>query len=157
MIDAGNFASTLTYLGSHIVEMEYKSNLVSLGSGFPLNLEMKSEPSLSNENKDVWLGRVALEVSVQGEAHPEGQEPQYLKLRVKIEGDFSAPKQLEEDQFAQLIALNGSTSLYSILRGTIESITSQSLARGKVSLPMINMIECLKNNSIENTIKDKTQ
>ena len=40
--------------------------------------------------------------------------------------------------------LNGSTALYSIARGKIETISTAVLNNGKIVLPMVNMIELLK-------------
>ena len=50
----------------------------------------------------------------------------------------------KDEEFFTTLWLNGSTALYSIARGKIETISTAVLNNGKIVLPMVNMIELLK-------------
>jgi len=63
-----------------------------------------------------------------------------LSMTLVIEGLFSFSGGTEE-QFRQMLVLNGNSALYSIARAHILSITSMALISGRVVLPMINFLK----------------
>ena len=67
----------------------------------------------------------------------EGKKKYSVDL--SMQGCFAAPLDMEEEQFIQMLKLNGISSLYSIARGFIQSTTSQSLVSGSIILPMFNV------------------
>lgn len=65
-------------------------------------------------------------------------------LDLSIEGCFEAPLEMGEDRFRQMLRVNGVTSLYSISRAFIHSVSAQTLVSGSIILPMINVLEYSK-------------
>ena len=68
-------------------------------------------------------------------------DDRHLDLNMILRGVFSAPVEMEEDQFNIMLEQNGCASLYSVARGTIASITSQMFTCGCIIVPMVNFIK----------------
>ena len=64
---------------------------------------------------------------------------------MSIEGCFNASSEFGEENFKNMLELNGIASLYSIARGFVQSTSSQTLLAGSVLLPLINVIEYSRN------------
>ena len=63
-----------------------------------------------------------------------------LSISLVIEGLFSFSGD-DEDVFRKMLFLNGNSTLYSIARAHIHSVTSMALNSGRVLLPMINFLK----------------
>ena len=61
-------------------------------------------------------------------------------LDMAIEGCFEASCEMGEEKFREMLQVNGVTSLYSIARGFVQSITAQTLVSGSILLPMVNVL-----------------
>lgn len=84
-----------------------------------------------------WLGKVVLDIIIE----TRKDEEKNGRIHLKIEGGFAVGGDVKEDEFKNLLLLNGATALYSIARGKIESITANVYQSGKITMPMINMYE----------------
>ncbi len=82
-----------------------------------------------------FTGVVQLEIKV-----AFSHEKKKYKLDMAIEGCFTAPTEMGEDAFRDMLNINGITSLYSISRGFVQSVSAQTLLSGNVLLPMINVV-----------------
>ncbi len=67
-----------------------------------------------------------------------------LTIALTIEGCFTAPEEMDEEQFKGMLGINGCTVLYSIARSFIISTTAQALAGGEIILPMINTFKLVE-------------
>ncbi len=85
-------------------------------------------------------GEVILKIHV--ELDNKKPEPENKKgtLNLTIEGGFSAPEEMPEEEFGKMLRINGAAALYSIARAYLISVTSQSFIRGQVILPLANFI-----------------
>lgn len=61
-----------------------------------------------------------------------------------IQGLFSVEKDMPDVEFNRKLWFNGSTILYGIARAKMEVISTMVLNNGKISLPLLNMYELLK-------------
>lgn len=61
-----------------------------------------------------------------------------------IEGVFSAPATIDDEEFLGLLNVNGGAALYSIARAKIESISSLTYMEGKILLPLVNIVQYYK-------------
>lgn len=79
----------------------------------------------------------------------ENQELDPDTFDLVIEGAFSSPAEISDEDFMGLLNINGGAALYSIARAKIEAISSLTYAEGKILLPMVNIIQYYKerNNS----------
>ena len=71
--------------------------------------------------------------------HKNDPLPGYF-IDTSIVGIFSAPEDMDYNDRYQLIAINGGTILYGILRGQIAAFTG-AFDGGRFTLPTINMIQ----------------
>ncbi|MEG1044287.1 MAG: hypothetical protein RSF81_05855 [Oscillospiraceae bacterium] len=67
-----------------------------------------------------------------------------MKLDMLIEGYFSSSATITKNDFKNQIAINGAAALYSIARTKVEIISAMTFLSGKVTLPMVNIIEYYK-------------
>lgn len=89
------------------------------------------------EQEDGWIGIVELtiKIKINNSADNDGQ---IYDLDMTIEGGFATDKGMSKDDFEKMLHVNGSAALYSIARGFIISISSQTLVGGQVVLPLLN-------------------
>ena len=79
----------------------------------------------------------------------ESNSEAYCDYKVVVEGEFSASKEKSNEEFEKLLWFNGASVLYSIARAKLETITAMIFANGKISLPLVNMVELVKQQSAE--------
>lgn len=87
------------------------------------------------EEKNKRIGALDLIINVSSKI-----DEQEYTLKAIIRGFFDAPDEMSEDTFTQMLRINGCTALYSIGRGIISSISSQTFSFGNVVLPMVNFV-----------------
>lgn len=63
-----------------------------------------------------------------------------FSINAVFRGCFDAPEELPEDQFAEMLKLNGCAALYSIARGAISVFSTQMFSNGNIVLPLVNFI-----------------
>lgn len=138
------FASNFQYENAVMTEGSFTNNLVQ--SGDSANLDSEVEVSVSNiytdDTSNKKLGRVKLELNGTFSVtdHPEAN----CTYRFVFNGEFSTSQDTPDKDFYKALWFNGSTALYGIARAKIETISSMIMQSGKISLPMINMVELVK-------------
>ena len=103
---------------------------------FGLNI---NEPSFENIDEGLFS-----QMAIDFEVEIEQAEDRNFKLELSLEGAFLSEKNTEEEDFKQLVIINGAAALISIARGKIESITSNIFDSGKVVIPFVNVIDYYK-------------
>ncbi len=72
------------------------------------------------------------------------------KAKIVVTGIFLGEKEiLDQSAFKEMLITSGIGALYSIARSTLISISAQTLSRGSVILPMINVLEYSQNTTEE--------
>ena len=97
------------------------------------------EPSFENIDEGLFS-----QMAIDFEVEIEQAEDRNFKLELSLEGAFLSEKNTEEEDFKQLVIINGAAALISIARGKIESITSNIFDSGKVVIPFVNVIDYYK-------------
>lgn len=130
--------SPFQFLNNRIIHLEM-ANHVSDFSDPRLEREIyKLDYYLSGvlETEGQWVGSLVMTIELGAELE---EEPAY-RLSLAIEGGFAGPvSQLTKKEFTDLVELNGLTTLYSIARGVIISVSAQCGAEGQIRLPMVNL------------------
>lgn len=103
---------------------------------FGLNI---NEPSFETIDEGFFA-----QMAIDFEVEIEQSEDRNFKLELSLEGAFLSEKNTEEEDFKQLVIINGAAALISIARGKIESITSNIFDSGKVVIPFVNVIDYYK-------------
>lgn len=138
-----NYLSDFQIIGSTIKSVKIKNDFLTLSNN---SVKRKIDISHSVGNIDViedgkfFSGIIVLNIKVN-----VSQNKNKYNLDMSIEGCFNASTEIGEENFKNMLELNGIASLYSIARGFVQSTSSQTLLAGSVLLPLINVIEYSRN------------
>ena len=143
-MNVNQFSANIQYKNSFITECSITNNLLDIGEDAVLKTDVKvavSKLSLSDDEKEK-LGRVRL--TLDGNYSVPGNSDAKLEYHIVLIGEFCTAAATKDEDFNASLWLNGSTALYSIARGKIETISTTVLNNGKITLPMVNMMELLR-------------
>ena len=146
-MNVNEIASNFYYRGSSVKKCYIDNTVVSLGGDAHVDIELdvlageiRLEPERSQKS-----GRLLL--AVKGAIRSPSNELIKVDLDFQIEGEFSSHQEISDQQFTNMLWVNGTSVLYDIARGKMEAISSLIFHQGKISLPLINVIEFLKEKS----------
>ena len=139
-MELNRIATGIKLVGTTIKEISVENNIVNVQKeakrSFGLNI---NEPSFENIDEGLFS-----QMAIDFEVEIEQAEDRNFKLELSLEGAFLSEKNTEEEDFKQLVVINGAAALISIARGKIESITSNIFDSGKVVIPFVNVIDYYK-------------
>ena len=139
-MELNRIATGIKLVGTTIKEISVENNIVNVQKeakrSFGLNI---NEPSFENIDEGLFS-----QMAIDFEVEIEQAEDRNFKLELSLEGAFLSEKNTEEEDFKQLVIINGAAALISIVRGKIESITSNIFDSGKVVIPFVNVIDYYK-------------
>ena len=139
-MELNRIATGIKLVGTTIKEISVENNIVNVQKeakrSFGLNI---NEPSFENIDEGLFSQK-----AIDFEVEIEQAEDRNFKLELSLEGAFLSEKNTEEEDFKQLVIINGAAALISIARGKIESITSNIFDSGKVVIPFVNVIDYYK-------------
>ena len=139
-MELNRIATGIKLVGTTIKEISVENNIVNVQKeakrSFGLNI---NEPSFENIDEGLFS-----QMAIDFEVDIEQTEDRNFKLELSLEGAFLSEKNTEEEDFKQLVIINGAAALISIARGKIESITSNIFDSGKVVIPFVNVIDYYK-------------
>lgn len=133
------------FIDHRIKRLEIKNGFSDLLGriNYQLSLEVADTPATEeNENGD-YVGYVSLIVKAKGES-PE-LDGQSISIVLEVEGGFFACKNdVPLEAFNEMLQINGLTTMYTIARCIIISVSAQCCPNGQVRIPMLNMMEVRK-------------
>ena len=139
-MELNRIATGIKLVGTTIKEISVENNIVNVQKeakrSFGLNI---NEPSFENIDEGLFS-----QMAIDFEVEIEQTEDRNFKLELSLEGAFLSEKNTEEEDFKQLVIINGAAALISIARGKIESITSNIFDSGKDVIPFVNVIDYYK-------------
>ena len=139
-MELNRIATGIKLVGTTIKEISVENNIVNVQKeakrSFGLNI---NEPSFENIDEGLFS-----QMAIDFEVEIEQTEDRNFKLELSLEGAFLSEKNTEEEDFKQLVIINGAAALISIARWKIESITSNIFDSGKVVIPFVNVIDYYK-------------
>lgn len=141
-MDSNNYLSEFQFKGSIIRELKIENDFVSLPNANDLDTSMEMKNAISDvedNNEGELYANVLLALTVVAKS-VDIEENKNIKIDFSIEGRFSYSGE-DKKQFERMLLLNGTSSLYSIARANIATITSMSLQNGKINLPMVNFVK----------------
>ena len=68
-------------------------------------------------------------------------EEQRCKIEISLGGAFLSEAEPIEDEFKQLVAINGAAAIIGLARGKLEAITANIFNNGKISIPFVNVLD----------------
>lgn len=154
MIKLDEIASGFSYIGSSIKECKIDNSIIGLRSDaqYALALDFSTHLLPLDKEESFRRGRVLLNIGCK--VTVETDEDAKTNIDFIIEGEFSASKDMDDATFTKMLMVNGVSALYGIARGKLEVITALTYHQGKISFPMINVLEFLKEKQEQDNKKD---
>lgn len=153
------YFSDFQYIGSRVVSLKIRNDFVGLDlSGMKRTLDISHEVKeiSSSGDRESYSGLLHLRIKTTAAI-----DKKKYAVDILLEGCFEgASERLSCEDFEEMLCINGLTSLYSVARGILQSVTSQTLMDGAILLPMINVIEysrdiaaCETSDSADSSVK----
>lgn len=142
MTNVNYIASELKINGSCIKSLEVENNIFALRESDKRKINISFIPSYLGKSPDgeERYGRVELNLNIS----IQSEDNNTSSIKACFAGMFSSNIRVDEEQFKNLVAINGAASLYSVARGQIETITASIFAGGKITIPLINVLDYYK-------------
>ena len=144
MIKLDEIASGFSYIGSSIKECIIHNSIIGLGSDAQYELALDFSTTLLPLIKEESFRRGRVLLTIECKVTTETDEHAKTDIDFVIEGDFSASNDMPDESFTKMLMVNGVSALYGIARSKLEVITALTYHQGKISFPMINVLELLK-------------
>ena len=136
-------SADIQFIGSCIQELKLLNNIIALNNddkrtfGIDINVH-----DIDDQDKDnALIGLVDLGVSIK----VASKNKKKTKMDIVIQGCFkSTNPKLSKDDFEGMLYVNGGSALYSFARSLVYSLSANMYQSGKLLLPMVNIIELLK-------------
>lgn len=109
------------------------------------SLDIRYRKPEQKEDKKYGGLLVVVEVFIDTEVPDDHPDHIYIAL----EGAFSSPASVSDEDFEELLNINGGSVLYAIARAKIETISATIYQSGKILLPMVNIIQYFEEKSKE--------
>ena len=138
-MDLNRITANLNFVTSSVrtIELRCQQSKVSdsylIEFGFDISC---SNPTVVGNTK---FGKLLMEIHVT--VKPEDSQLPEDTIVLVIEGTFSSPSTIPDQEFLMLLNVNGGAALYSIARAKVETISSLTYAEGKIVLPMVNILQ----------------
>lgn len=136
-IKQSDFQCTNTYVDSFnmVNDMNYKNKTKIMD----MQLDYKIN-DIESSKTNVYFSRAILYGDITGKS----DDNEVMKIKISITGEFLG-KNVTEDQFIDLIKLNGLLMLSNMLRSYVLSVTALSGFDPPIRIPLINYKESLNN------------
>lgn len=116
-----------------------------------LNISMDLKNGISdiicNEKSNHLEANLALDLTIFAESNNDNTRKYTLNIVINGLFDYGGS---EEKEFYNMLLLNGNSTLYSIARSHIITLTSMSSQSGQIIIPMINFAKLLEETEKEN-------
>lgn len=138
-MDIKETLATLQLEKTRVVNINTSNDFVNLPQNEELdnNINIGNSDCVINEQNDKLYGALQLQVNVELIQIITSKK---INISITLEGIFSYDEP-DKEKFRQMMLLNGLSTLYSIARSYILTISSMTLASGKITLPMINFLK----------------
>lgn len=149
MIVANEVLADFKLNGTSISQFTLANSIVTLGTdaAFNLDLDVKASDVQTNHELEIQIARLLLNITcnITVPNLPEARTDLFMTM----EGEFESSLKMDQDTFRSMLWANGTATLYSIARGKLEAMSSLVYHSGKITLPMINVVEFLKQKNEE--------
>lgn len=144
MIIGDQISADIKFVGSCVEKVVVQNNIITLSQNDPREFSIDIDVKEIGQNDDKTLiGTV--ELSVITNVKSKQDKKRKSRFNIVIQGCFeSTNTNLSKEKFITMLYVNGGSALYSIARSLICNLSANVYQNGKLLLPMINVIEVLK-------------
>lgn len=139
MKEYNEIVADLNYESSYIKNLQISNNCISITNDSKKQYGLDIVPIEYTSNDKARYISLEMKIIVYVE-----ENEKLSKIDLEIVGAFSAPISMPEETFKKMSLINGGAALYSIARGKIENLTAMTYKNGKITLPMVNIMEYYK-------------
>ncbi|MBR6408426.1 MAG: hypothetical protein IKS19_07610 [Clostridia bacterium] len=153
MMDLNQITADLRFLAANVIELSANCSMLSISDDDKREFSLDIKCSGPLVSDDIKIGKLRLTLDIIVKQESEDTEPDTFRL--VLEGAFTAPVTVSDDDFMSLLNINGGAALYSIARAKIETISSLVYIEGKILLPMVNIVQYFEEaNSTEDSLSE---
>ena len=127
----------------HTINVNCKMPKITESNRREFSLDIKCAPPINDDEGKI--GRLLMQIIIS--VFQENTELEPDTFEFVIEGVFSSHENISDDEFMDLLNINGGAALYSIARAKIETVSGLTYADGKILLPMVNIIQYFQERS----------
>lgn len=144
MINLNEVCSGFNYVASAIKKCEIENSITILGgkAQYQISMDIACGDIAAGEKEDTKFAKLLLDLKCEVAIPDDSQL--HTSIRLQTEGTFSAKSDISDEQFQKMLLINGTSALYGIVRSKLETISASMYDVGKIRLPMINVLELLK-------------
>jgi hypothetical protein len=139
-MELNQVSTGIALLGTTIKNLQVDNNIVDIERdgkrSFGLNI---NAPNFEQADNAIFA-----QMTIDFEIEIEQTDNQICKIQLSLEGAFLSEHNIDEDNFKQLVAVNGASAIIGIARGKIETISSNIFNNGKIVIPFVNVIDYYK-------------
>ncbi|MBE5921134.1 MAG: hypothetical protein E7272_15065 [Pseudobutyrivibrio ruminis] len=132
-------------LGNNINKLVIENSLVNFADAKEKKIDFYINKPRFEKDEDRLMGQIEIGFKID----LYNSEEQKYHMEIAVEGAFASLGDVDQEQFQQLIMINGAAALVSIARGKIEAISGNVLNSGKIVIPFINVLEYYKEASMK--------
>ena len=134
-------APGIRLIGSTIKALNVDNTIVDIDKEGKRSFGLNINEPLFQEIED----KIEAQMTIDFEVEVTQGEEQRCKIELTLEGAFLSGKNPSEDDFRQLVAINGAAAIIGLARGKLEAITGNIFNSGKISIPFVNVLDYYKN------------
>ena len=132
-------------VGNNINKLVIENSLVNFADAKEKKIDFCINKPRFEKDEDSLMGQIEIGFKID----LYNSEEQKYHMEIDIEGAFAPLGDVDEEQFKQLVMVNGAAALVGIARGKIEAISGNVLNSGKIVIPFINVLEYYKEASMK--------
>ena len=144
-------ATGIELLGASVAKLTVDNTIVDIENDAQRSFGMTiNEPQFQNIEKTKELVKVAKgkgmfsQMTIDFDIIINQSDNDNCNIHFTITGAFLSKGKISEEDFKQLVAINGASALIGIARGKIESLSSSIFNNGKIVIPFVNVIDYYK-------------
>ena len=127
-------ATGIELLGASVAKLTVDNTIVDIENDAQRSFGMTiNEPQFQN-----------IEMTIDFDIIINQSDNDNCNIHFTITGAFLSKGKISEEDFKQLVAINGASALIGIARGKIESLSSSIFNNGKIVIPFVNVIDYYK-------------
>lgn len=127
-------------VGTTIKNLSVENDIVDIKKDARRNFGLNINEPYFETIEDGFFSQMIIDFQIE----IEQADNHKCKIDLSLEGAFVSETGVEEENFKQLVMVNGAAAIVGIARGKIEAITANIFNNGKIVIPFVNIIDYYK-------------
>ena len=127
-------------VGTTIKNLSVENDIVDIKKDARRNFDLNINEPYFETIEDGFFSQMIIDFQIE----IEQVDNHKCKIDLSLEGAFVSETGVEEENFKQLVMVNGAAAVVGIARGKIEAITANIFNNGKIVIPFVNIIDYYK-------------